>query len=250
MNRSEYRLPSASAATRDIFFSRKAVFVSRLIKWGQCHRRNFPWRKTKNAYKLLVAEMMLRKTTAQQVEDVYSQFIKKFPNANALAKAHQKEVLDMITPLGMEKQRSRLLVKFAVDLSAIHGGSPPVERDKLLALPGVGEYAADAVLSLIYGKRVPMVDRGVLRVVSRFFAFPLPTNSRAGSRQVRSFLLPLLKRVSSRDFNLSLLDFAATVCRARHPLCPTCNLCDLCDYAPKCHISFPELHYFQGNKKD
>ncbi|MCJ7469106.1 hypothetical protein MUO74_01235 [Candidatus Bathyarchaeota archaeon] len=165
------------------------------------------------------------------MKEAYDEFIERFPNAGALAKAHQKEVLGIITPLGMEKHRSKLLVKFAIALNTIYGGLPPGGRDKLLALPGVGEYAADAVLSLIHGKRVPMVDRNVTRVVSRFFAIPLPSNSRTGSRNVRSFLLPLLKGVSSRDFNLSILDFAAAICKARHPLCSTCTLCDLCHYA-------------------
>jgi A/G-specific adenine glycosylase len=220
-----------SAATDKISEEMKRAFVSRLIRWGRHHRRCFPWRKTRNAYRVLVAEMLLRKTTAQQVKEVYDQFIERFPNPSALSKAHQREVLGIITPLGMEKHRSKLLVKFAITLDTIYGGSPPGDRDKLLALPGVGEYAADAVLSLIFGKRVPMVDRNVLRVVSRFFAIQLPSNSRTGSRNFRSFLLPLLKHVPSRDFNLSILDFAAAICKVRHPLCSTCTLYDLCHYA-------------------
>lgn len=232
---------TSSAATPDIT-NKKATFASQIIEWGAQHRRDFAWRTTKNVYRVLIAELMLRKTTARQVDGVYSRFIRRFPNAKVLATASQEEVRHMISSLGMEEQRSRLLIKFAIAFDATHKKSKPIDRDRLLSLPAVGEYTADVVLSLIYGKQVPIVDRNVLRVVSRFFTLPLSPNFRTGCRQVRLFLLPLMKGISSRDFNISILDFAAAICRARNPSCPICPLNVLCDYQISTSISLRSAH--------
>jgi A/G-specific adenine glycosylase len=110
-------------------------------------------------------------------------------------------------------------------------GRIPLSRDLLVALPGVGEYAADATLSLVVGEKVPMVDRNAVRVISRIFSIRLPSNYRKAVKTIRDFLMPIVCKYGGTEFNFGLLDFAAAVCTARDPKCPMCVIRCFCDYA-------------------
>jgi len=208
-------------------------FTQRLLEWFNVNKRTFPWRKTTNPYKILVAELLLRKTTANQVNNIYNKFFRAFPSSNELSRATESEIAKIIRPLGLQNQRARSLHKISVELVA--SGGVPEEEDKLISLPGVGQYCSDAVRCLAYGYVTPMVDRNVVRVVDRVFSV-LPSRmnplGETAAKSVREFTKRSLLLMSreSRTLNLALLDFASKVCKANNPLCPSCPLEDLCDW--------------------
>jgi len=156
--------------------------------------------------------------------------MKRFQNPRQLASATPKEIEELIRPLGIEKRRSITLYRFGLAVTKQFQSKIPRSRDALLTLPGVGEYAADAVRSLVTGDRLPMVDRNAVRVVTRIFSIDLPPNQRKATRVVRKFMLPLVRRHGAKNINLGLLDFAATVCTARRPKCSGCVMRDFCQY--------------------
>ncbi|MEQ6360497.1 hypothetical protein V7D15_12545 [Thermoanaerobacter thermohydrosulfuricus] len=209
---------------------KKEVFVRMLLRWWEKNKRDFPWRHTKNPYEVLVAEMLLRKTTAQQVEKIYSAFLSRYPNPKTLAEADEDELRKILRPLGMEHTRAKLLKKFGEVVEEKYGGHIPSDCAALLKLPCVGMYAANAVLSLVYSKDVPMVDTNFIRIVERVFGFKSRKARARCDKELWEFAQKLVPKGASREFNLAVLDLAAAVCTAGTPQCSKCPLTAVCAY--------------------
>jgi len=203
--------------------------TKRILKWYDINKASYPWRSNCTPYQILITEMLLRKTTRNQVKGLFPVFFSKFPSVTKLATANKKEVEKVIRPLGMEKIRSKLLVEVAKTIVKKHNGRVPTNKTALLDLPGVGEYIANAVLLLSQGEKVALVDTNSKRIVERLFlgnSEPKKRVNREISEQV-FFLVPEKRFV---DFNLALLDFATSVCLPRNPKCPSCPLKKYCAY--------------------
>jgi A/G-specific adenine glycosylase len=178
---------------------------------------------------LLIAEMMLRRTNAGQVATVYREFELRFGSSLALAEADDAELAALLKPLGLA-WRIPAFKRTAAEIQQQHHGRVPSTRAELVALPGVGDYVAGAVLSIGYGKPEWMVDTNFVRVARRYFRLP---TSREGRRD--RCVIELARDYSNADdprsANLALLDFCAALCRARQPLCAECPVLTTCPYA-------------------
>src|SRR2546428_11185109 len=119
----------------------KLEFSRILLAWHMQNRVSFPWRETNDPYKIVITELLLRKTSRSQVSKVYSKFFKKFPVVSVLAKARLRSIRQATKSLGMQNQRAMLLKNLAREIMK-SGGNVPKRRDRLLALPGVGRYSA------------------------------------------------------------------------------------------------------------
>lgn len=217
---------------RSVFLKSRSVrvFVEKILVWFNENRRKFPWRNTRDPYRILVTEHLLRKTTAKQVSDIYETFFTMFPSYVELAVSPKNKIKEIIRPLGLQNQRTQLLSELSAQLVEL--GGIPKQESELLTLPGVGQYCTDAVRCLAYGKDVPMVDRNVVRLIGR--VFPIlsekgKTSSEKATKTVRSFIEGFLPKGNSKSFNLALLDFAAAICKAINPLCSLCPLEDSCN---------------------
>lgn len=201
-------------------------FRSRVLTWWPTIGRDFPWRHATCPYHVLVAEMMLRRTQARQVERVYKEFLKQFPSVKALAVASEQAIADRLWSLGLAWRvpAFRQMARMLIDL---HEGEVPRDREALLALPGVGDYVADAVRCFAYGDAVALLDTNTVRVAGRFFGFQVNPESR---RRVwaRQAVGRLVDSSSPRESNWALLDLAATVCGASSPLHEQCPVADHC----------------------
>ena len=199
-------------------------FVSILLEWRAHNQPKLPWRKTSDPYKILVSELLLRKTTRQQVSKIYEQFFLKYPDIQALSKALVKSIENTIVSLGMEHIRATALKKIAEIISEEHGGRIPDERRSLMKLPHVGPYIANAVLCFAYGADAPLLDTNVIRVISRVFSLKSARKRARDDPKMWDAVHRLMPKGKSRDFNLALLDFAALVCLPRKPKCPICPI--------------------------
>lgn len=205
-------------------FIRRAV-----LDWIERSSRVYPWRQPDaSIYEVLVAEVLLRRTTARAVARVHADFVRRFPSITALAFADENDLNGMLSSLGLQRQRSKGLVALAKCLTERHGGNVPSSYAELVALPQVGPYVASAVLSLGYGITAPLVDSNVERILRRLFR-GLSTE-RFSARLLRAVASALLPRNRQRDFNIGLLDLGALVCRYRNPECRQCPLSRACDY--------------------
>lgn len=207
--------------------SRK-IFSKCLLVWWKNNKRDFPWRHTNDPYAVLIAEMLLRKTTAQQVDGLYKALIGKYPNAKSLSQADENELRDMIKPLGMEHKRAKLLREVSNVIIESYKGVIPSAQKELLQLPGIGPYAANAVLSFSHAQDVPMVDTNFVRLIERVFGLKSSRARARDDKQIWQFAETLIPKRRSKEFNLAIIDFAASVCRARSPKCEICPLTSIC----------------------
>src|SRR3990172_1414645 len=202
------------------------TFVRRLLRWYRRRGRSLPWRRTTDPYRILVSEVMLQQTQVERVIPKYREFLRRYPSIADLARAHVREVREVWYPLGYNIRPVRLW-EIANAVVRRYDGQIPAQRDRLLALKGIGPYTAGAVLAFAYGRRVPVLDTnggGVLRRV--FYARRTPDGVlwRLAAR-----LLPR----NAYDFNQALMDFGATLCTARAPQCPACPMRDFCKSYPR-----------------
>jgi len=212
---------------------RKHQLASRLISWGSNRAESYPWRETTDPYKILVAEILLRKTTRKQVEKVFRQFTRRFPTVEALSKASVREIKKIIAPLGMERVRAVGLSKLAKVLSTKYDGKVPVERDSLLELPNVGPYTANALMCLAFDQQVPLVDTNAIRVVTRVFSITSRRSRPHTDPGLWTIVASLIPSGDARRFNLAILDLGSSLCLHTSPKCLECPLLELCDYGMK-----------------
>ena len=206
-------------------------FAKLLVKWFRKHGRNYPWRKNLEPYRVLIAEIMLQRTKADQVVPTYLSFLNKFPTTRALAKAPIEDIEKFFGALGL-MWRAKKVEELAEALVSKYDGKIPDSKEELLSLPGVGEYVADAVLCFAHGRNVAVVDANVCRVIGRFSGLIARGEARRDPR-FREMADRLAPKENMREYNWALIDFAASVCTPRNPKCGECPLAKLCAFAQK-----------------
>lgn len=210
--------------------TRLEEFTRILLSWSDRNLRNFPWRRTGNPYLILIAEVMLQRTRAEQVVPVYVCFRRRFPKPQDLADASENAILNCIKSLGLRK-RAAGLKRLAIQLVSDFEGRVPKTQKELIQLYGVGEYAANAVLSVAYEKNVPAIDANFARVLKRVFFIETSTVPQKDASIVlfANNLLPYVNG-NFKTFNWAIIDFSNMICLPRNPKCPVCPLKSICHY--------------------
>ena len=197
-------------------------FERHILSFFRREGRRLPWRKARiGAYEVWVSEIMLQQTQVGRVLEYYRKFLGRFPTVRSLARASWEEFLPYYAGLGYYN-RGRNMLAAAKLVVEQWGGRFPKKYGNLIALPGIGDYTARAILSFAYGQDVLAPDTNVKKVLGRFFY---------GSRQADLDLEALNKalRAKKKDFNAALMDFANAICKTR-PLCGKCPLQKQCVY--------------------
>ena len=206
---------------------KKITFLQQqILHWKQDNVADFPWRHTTNRWHALVAEIMLQRTRAEQVEPVYMWFAEKYENPSDYVQDEDSQVFDS---LGLV-WRQKYLKELAIILSK--QSEIPSEKDALLRLPGVGHYIAAAYRSLHLGIRDVIIDSNVVRLYGRYFGFAThgETRRRKWFREMADAITP---ENEFRDFNYGLIDFTREICKPM-PLQEVCPLNSMC------------VHYSEG----
>jgi A/G-specific adenine glycosylase len=198
-----------------------------LLDWYGTNKRDLPWRRTKDPYRVWVAEIMLQQTRVDTVIPYYERFLKKFPDVRALARASGDDVLKAWENLGYYS-RARHLHEAARVVVGHLGGVIPAEMDGLRKLPGVGDYSAGAILSIAFGKRVAAVDGNVIRVIARLFAIEDPVDGSKAKRRIGATAQRLVPPREPGHYNQALMDLGSGICTPRSPACPSCPLSAVC----------------------
>ena len=196
--------------------------------WYRTKKRQYPWRVNRTPYRVLVAELMLRRTRADQVSSVFEQFIETYPDMIALRRAPAHEIRHALEPLGLT-WRADNIVELAREVGERYGGDIPRSRNDLLALPGVGPYVAGAVRCFAFEECESIADTNIVRIVGRFFGISL----HGEARRRKEMLSAVEQCVPDRDgvnYHFALIDFGAKICRARKPQCTACCLSEKCRF--------------------
>ncbi len=206
--------------------ARSSMHVARpLLRWFDRNRRDLPWRRTRDPYRIWLAEIMLQQTRVPVAVPYYERFLRAFPSVKKLARARVERVLRHWAGLGYY-QRARHLHEAAKKIVREHDARFPRSLEAALTLPGVGAYTARAVLSIAYRRPVAVVDGNVARVLARLF---LLRNADVNHRAAFQALADrLVARRRPGDFNQALMELGSTLCLPRLPRCPACPLEKLC----------------------
>ncbi|MDE2489880.1 MAG: A/G-specific adenine glycosylase [Elusimicrobia bacterium] len=194
---------------------------ARLLAWYRRARRDLPWRRRPTPYRVWVSEIMLQQTTVAAVAPRYEAFLRRFPDARALAAASEDEVLSAWAGLGYYS-RARNLRRAALEIAARRGGRFPSDPEAVRALPGIGRYTAGAILSIAFGRAVPLVDGNVIRVFARLFALRGRAKDPALAAEVWRRAEALVDKDAPGDWNQALMELGATVCTPESPSCGAC----------------------------
>ena len=206
-------------------------FRRQLLAWYRKHGRDLPWRKTDDPYHILVSEIMLQQTQVDRVLPKYHEWLAKYPSLEALAAAPPAEVTRTWYPLGYNIRPTRLqsIAREAVDK---FGGALPSDEETLLSFKGIGEYTAGAIRSFAFRERAAILDTNVARVMLRVFIGSGDVKAHAMRRRLWELSETMVPRQHVFDFNQALMDFGATVCVARKPLCLVCPMRTFCRAYP------------------
>ncbi|MEU3272769.1 A/G-specific adenine glycosylase [Saccharomonospora sp. NPDC006951] len=200
-----------------------------LIDWFDENGRDLPWRRPEcTPWGVLVSEIMLQQTPVARVQPVWLEWLDRWPLPSSLAAASQGEVLRAWGKLGYPRRALRLHAAAAA-IAAEHADRVPDDVDTLLALPGIGAYTARAVAAFAYGKRAPVVDTNVRRVVARAVHGAGDAGPASNTRDMADVeaLLPGSDTAAAR-FSAAIMELGALVCTARSPRCADCPLTGLC----------------------
>ncbi|RJP76011.1 MAG: A/G-specific adenine glycosylase [Candidatus Zixiibacteriota bacterium] len=192
-----------------------------LLAWYNQHRRDLPWRRTRDPYAVWVSEIMLQQTQVETVIPYYDRFLQCFPDLAALAAADLSEVLKAWEGMGYYA-RARHLHRAARSVVERFDGRLPEDYNTLMTLPGLGEYTAAAVASLAFGRPVPMVDANIRRVLARWIALRDDPASGAGAARIRQAARDCLYPADPGRWNQAVMELGALVCIPRTPRCEIC----------------------------
>ncbi len=192
-----------------------------LLAWYQTHRRDLPWRKDSDPYRVWVSEVMLQQTRVAAVLEHYARFMTRFPTVATLARAREQSVLAIWSGLGYY-HRARRMHQAAKLIVRERAGQFPSCAEDWLQLPGIGRYTAAAIASIAFGEATAVVDGNVERVLARLYGAAME-NGRAWERAQA-----LLDRKRAGDFNQAMMELGATICTPKVPKCPSCPLAPFC----------------------
>ncbi len=199
----------------------------RLLRWFAAHRRDLPWRRDRDPYRIWVSEVMLQQTQATTVVPYFERFLQAFPTLADLAAADEQQVLRLWEGLGYYR-RARDLLRTARLLAAAHGGRFPDDPAALDGLPGLGRYTRNAVLSQAFDRRLPVLEANSQRVLSRLFGRTGDPSRGPEQRWLWAAAEALLPPRRAGDFNQALMELGALVCTPAAPRCPECPLAADC----------------------
>lgn len=192
-----------------------------LLKWYNFNKRDLPWRKNTDAYRIWVSEIILQQTKISNGKKYFINFIDKFPTINHLAEATEEQVLKKWEGLGYYN-RAINLHKTSKTIVKNFNGNFPDSYDELIKLNGIGDYTASAIASICFNKYNPVIDGNVLRFLSRFHGIKRPIDSIIVKKEIKQIAYTLIiKTKSPGDFNQAMMEYGALVCKP-FPDCAKC----------------------------
>jgi A/G-specific adenine glycosylase len=195
-----------------------------LLRWYGHAKRDLPWRREGvSPWQILVSEFMLQQTPVARVEPIWLGWVARWPTPSATAAASAADVLRAWGKLGYPR-RAKRLHECATAIATDHGDVVPDDVETLLSLPGIGAYTARAVACFAYGKRVPVVDTNVRRVLARAVHGRADAAASSSPRDLDDVAALLPNNADAPRFSVALMELGATLCTARAPRCGLCPL--------------------------
>jgi A/G-specific adenine glycosylase len=198
------------------------AFAARLLQWHHSvNQRKMPWKGVKDPYRVWLSEVILQQTRVEQGLAYYERFIETYPTIHDLAQAPDDEVFKLWEGLGYYS-RCRNLLKTARYIAYELEGAFPSTYHSILALTGIGPYTAAAIASFAFDLPYAVVDGNVIRVLSRYFGIEEAVDLPETRKRLNVLAQDLIDQTQPAAYNQAIMDFGATVCKPRQPLCGSC----------------------------
>ncbi len=207
--------------------AQKQTLRRRLLAWYADHKRDLPWRRSRDPYRVWLSEIMLQQTQVATVRSYFERFVAAFPDVASLAAADETEVLRLWEGLGYYR-RARQLHAAAKKVAAECGGRFPSDVAGLQELPGIGRYTAGAIASIAFGRRAPILEANTIRLLSRLIAYRGNPHSITGQRPLWQVAEEILPQKQVPEFNQALMELGSLVCTPSEPSCESCPLSTVC----------------------
>ncbi len=203
------------------------VFLPKIYRWYSIHKRDLPWRETKDPYKIWLSEIILQQTRVAQGMKYYRKFTEEFKSIENLAVASEDTVLKLWQGLGYYT-RARNLHSMAKFIVKNYNGKFPNSYDKIIQLKGIGPYTAAAISSIAFDLPYPAIDGNIYRIFSRYFGISEPIDSEKGKKEIQQIAADLMPRKNAGLHNQALMDFGALQCVPKSPDCKICPVFNSC----------------------
>jgi A/G-specific adenine glycosylase len=205
------------------------AFAARVLAWFRVHgRHDLPWQRDPTPYRVWVSEIMLQQTQVATVIPYFERFVARFPCVGTLAAANLDEVLALWSGLGYYA-RARNLHRAARSVVARHGGELPTALDALLELPGIGRSTGAAILALSSGRRLPILDGNVKRVLARYHAIEEWPGAARAERALWEHAERHTPATDVAAYTQAIMDLGATLCTRGRRRCAECPLGSDCE---------------------
>jgi len=196
-----------------------------LLKWYDDNKREYPWRKSNDLYKILVTEILLQKTIALNVSNMYNSFFKKYKDFSLINNAKISNLQPAIKSLGLSNKRAQILKALSQLIIIKHNGEIPRDTDKLKKVNGIADYVSNAFGCFGLNKRTLFFDVNIKRVITRIFE---PQGSKFSRDSMYSHLDNLLPKMDVKYMYWAILDFGALICSKNKSKCEICPISDNC----------------------
>jgi A/G-specific adenine glycosylase len=194
-----------------------------LLDWYEENKRDLPWRRTRDPYRIWVSEIILQQTRVEQGLAYYERFLERFPDIKSLAAADEEQVIRIWQGLGYYS-RARNMHASAKKIAKEKTREFPANYSDLIKMKGIGDYSASAIASIAFGESNPAIDGNVIRVMSRYVGITGNVKSTSAKKKIKNLLEKLIDRQSPGDFNQALMELGAIVCKKADPACHSCPL--------------------------
>ena len=199
----------------------------KILDWYSENKRDFPWRKSKNLYQILVTEILLQKTIALNVSNMYNDFFTKYKGFADIFKADINQLQSDIEILGLSNKRAKILKDLSEMVITEYNGEIPLDPEILKKINGIADYVSNAFLCFGLDKRTFLIDVNIKRFVSRAF---VSSNSKVKIDVLHANLDRLLPKTGCKHIYWAILDFGNKICSKKNPKCELCPISENCLY--------------------
>jgi len=221
--------PSKDEIVINQIIKKKKIVNNLIIKWTKMNLRDFPWRRDRTPYKVFISELLLQRTKSEQVEPIYEEFLRIFPDPTFIEPSKKNKIDRLLDKLGLLKRADMIIETFKAINNDYESKIPSLKHD-LLALKGVGKYTASATLCFGFNQRIAILDANVYRIYNRLFGVKPKTKTVKNDKFLWEFCQKMLPKDNYIMYNYGLLDLGGMICKAKAPKCNLCPLNSICKY--------------------
>lgn len=202
-------------------------FSAKILIWAESNLVKHPWRENRAPYTILISEILLTRTNADQVNPVYIKFMERYPTLEVFLEAKYESLLYLIKSLGL-LYRAKKMMNLITILKEDYNSKIPETFKHLKTLPGIGDYGANAILCFGYNKKKPLIDTNFIRVFKRVFNAMPKTKTPKTDKYLWKFAEGLVPNIYFVEYNYGVIDFASKICLSRKPRCNDCLINQIC----------------------